>query len=287
MQLRKSGGQIRYRILGPLKLERKGACIDVPPGQPTTVLAMLLLNAGRVVSVNSLIDSIWGDMPPSTARKNLHCHISRLRQLLRASGDPEEMPVLLTTAPGYLFDIDEGELDLFRFEALAEAGNRAAAAGNIELASARLRAALDLWRGPALANVESDTMHRLETPRLEERRLTVTEKWVDLELLLGHHAALVAGLKRLVATQPLRERLRYQLMLALARAGRPAEALQAYLNGWDILRNELGIEPGAALRTMQEAILAEDPALEWRPERSAVRGTQRNFYPLAARPFTR
>ena len=217
--------------------------MPLPPGKPVVLLRALLLERNRVVGVATLIDEIWGEDPPDTAMKALQGYVSQLRKALGADR-------LVTRSPGYSLRVAEGELDLDRFEQLTREGRDRLAAGDAAAAAQQLGEALALWRGPA--------------PGLEARRLAVLEDRVDADLALARHAELVPELEALVREHPLREHVRGQLMLALYRAGRQAEALEEYRRTRETLVDELGIEPGEELQELQRAILRHDPALEGR-----------------------
>jgi DNA-binding SARP family transcriptional activator/ABC-type branched-subunit amino acid transport system substrate-binding protein len=215
---------------------------------------MLALHAREVVSSDRLVDALWGERAPADAQPALHAHVSRLRKALEAPG------VLVTRAPGYVLQIDDDQLDVRRFERLAEDGRAQLGAGEAEQAAATLRAALGLWRGPPLADLENEPFAAAAAPPLAEARLDAQETRIEADLARGEHAALVAELTELVRRHPLRERPRAQLMLALSRAGRDAEALEAYDEGRRTLADELGLAPGARLQGLQAEILAADPA---------------------------
>jgi len=219
------------------------------------VLALLLLEAGRVVSSDRLIDALWGDDPPEDAPTALQQHVSRLRKLL------EPHDVLHTRSPGYVLAISPEQLDLTRFERTCDEGRRLLEEGRAEEAARALRSALDLWRGEPLADLVNERFARDALPRLEEARAEAVESRIDADIAAGRHAEVVGELKRLVAANPLRERLRARLMLALYRSGRQAEALEAYGDARRTLVDELGLEPGPELQGLQQAILAHDPAL--------------------------
>jgi YVTN family beta-propeller protein len=223
-----------------------------------TLLAILLLHANEVVSSDALIDGLWGERPPKTAGTALQVYVSNLRKLL----SPERLE---TRSPGYLLHIEPEELDLGRFEQLAAQTN----GDDPEASASALTEALTLWRGQPLADFAYDSFAQTEIARLEELRLTATEQRIDAELRLGRDAELVGELEALVAKHPLRERLVSQLMLALYRSGRQTEALEAYRRARQTLVEELGIEPSPALKQLEKAILAQDPALEAPPPRLA------------------
>jgi DNA-binding SARP family transcriptional activator len=217
---------------------------------------VLLLDANRVVPLDKLVDELWGEEPPDTAVKIIHNGVSQLRRVL---GDPER---LVTQSPGYVLRVQPGELDAERFQRLAAEGQRALDRGRAEEAAERLTAALDLWNGRALADVALERTAHTEAARLEDLRLTVLEDRIEAQLALGRHRELVAELEALVAEHPLRERLRLQLVLALYRAGRQAEALDAYRRTRQFFVDELGLEPSPPLQRLEQAVLRQDPALE-------------------------
>jgi DNA-binding SARP family transcriptional activator len=254
---------MEFRILGPVEV-RDGAQrqLDLGGPMPRVLLSVLLVHANQVVSTDRLIDELWGEAAPPTARNVLQCHVSRLRRALRAGlNRAEPDAVLVTRRPGYLLRVEAGQLDLHCFEELLGQARQASAEGDRPRAAERLRAALAQWRGPALADA-SETLRRTVGARLEEARLTALEERLDADLALGQHAELVGELEALVAAHPDRERPRRQLMLALYRSGRLAEALGVYRSTRRLLVEELGVEPSPALQRLERAMLAADPALE-------------------------
>ena len=256
---------MEFRILGPIEIRDGGRVLPLGGGQQRALLALLLLRANETMSRDLLIDELWGDTPPATAVKALQGHISALRRLLepeRASGAAGS--VLVTRGTGYELRLDGGQLDLTRFELLRDEGREALAEGDSERAAARLREALGLWRGPPLADVAQERFAQTEIPRLEELRVATLEDRLDADLATGRHAGLVGELEALVARHPLRERLRRQLMLALYRAGRQAEALAAYQDARRVLVEELGLEPSRELQELERAILRQDTSLDLR-----------------------
>jgi DNA-binding SARP family transcriptional activator len=253
---------VEFVLLGPLEARDDGRRLTLGGPKQRAVLAMLLLDANRPVSRDRLIDRLWAESPPSSAAHTLDDYVSRLRRAL-GGGRIERRPA------GYLIRVEPGELDLERFEALLEQGRSAAAAGEAVQASAVLGAALDLWRGRALADLENEPFAASESERLEERRLLAFEAHIDAELELGAGSELVGELERLVGEHPFRERFLGQLMLSLYRAGRQADALAAYQACRRRFAEELGIEPAQALREHEQAILCQDPSLEL-PSRPAV-----------------
>jgi DNA-binding SARP family transcriptional activator len=254
---------VEFRILGPVDVLDEGQPVPLPAGKPLTLLRVLLLNRDHVVSAETLVDELWGQEPPETAMKALQGHVSQLRKALGAER-------LITKPPGYALRVEEGELDLDRFEQLVRQGREHLAAGDAKAASRELESALALWRGPA--------------PGLDDRRLAVVEDRIDSDLALWRHTQVVAELETLVAAHPLRERLRGQLMLALYRSGRQSDALEQYRHTRETLVDQLGIEPSEELQELQRAILRHEPELEARrpgpasyadptPSRSRLRWT--------------
>lgn len=242
-------------MLGPLEALDEGRPVPLGGAKPRTVLAVLLLNANRMVPSAQLADALWGENPPETAATALHVYVSRLRKVL-----PEGM--LVTKPPGYLLQAEADSIDLARFERLAAEGRGAMARGDAAAAAERLRDALALWQGPALADVELEAYAHAEVLRLEELRDAVLEDRIEADLALGRDAELIGELEALVARNPLRERLRGHLMLALYRAGRQADALEAYRAARTTLGDELGIEPSTALQRLHTAILRQASELE-------------------------
>jgi DNA-binding SARP family transcriptional activator len=245
---------MEFRILGPLEVREGDAPLPLSGGRQRALLALLLLNANRVVAAERLIDELWGEEVPETAPKAVQVFVSKLRKVL-----PEGR--LKTHPPGYLIELSEGELDLERFERLLADGRRALAQGRPQEAASLLREALALWRGPALAEF-TEPFAQPEAARLEELRGACLEERIEADLALGGHAELVGELESLVGRYPLRERLRAQQLLALYRSGRQAEALGAYQEFRRLLADELGIEPSQRLRDLERRILQQDPELE-------------------------
>jgi DNA-binding SARP family transcriptional activator len=265
-----------FRILGPLEVDREGRGLPLGARQQRALLALLLLHANEVVPVEEIIDELWPEAPPTSATRSVHALVSRLRRLLDGgpaarNGDEDEHGILLTRAHGYVLRVAPEELDLYRFESLLSEGRSALAEGRPDVAARTLREALAIWRGPPLAEFASSSLG-VAVANLNERRLSALEERIEADLAAGRTSELVAELETLVASHPLRERLRGQLMVALYRAGRQAEALQAYQDARRILVGELGIEPGQALQRLEQAVLRQDESLE--PPRRAVAQTQ-------------
>jgi DNA-binding SARP family transcriptional activator len=253
---------MEYRILGPLEVRVGNRAIELRGARQRELLAVLLLHANEVVSSDRLIDELWPGDPPPTAAKVIQNSVSQLRKLL----EPE---VLVTRSPGYLLLLQPGELDADRFQRMVEQARADLSANAAAEAAEQLREALALWRGPALADFADAPFARVEAARLEELRSAATEDRIEAELALGRHGDLVAELEALVAQHPLRERLRAQLMVALYRSGRQAEALRVYHETREILVEELGLEPGRALQRLERAVLVHDPSLELGAEEGA------------------
>ena len=243
-----------FRILGPLEVRVGERVLPLSGVRQRTVLALLLLRAGEVVSSDRLIDELWGERPPPSGIDALQVHVSRLRKLL-----PEG--TVVTEGRGYRLAVAGEQIDAGRFERLAGEGRAALVEGDPERSARLLRDALDLWNGPALADFAYEPFAQGEIARLEELRVGTLEERIEADLACGGAAELVGELEALVGAHPLRERLRGQLMRALYRSGRQAEALQAYQDARHALVDELGIEPSPALRDLERAILAQDPAL--------------------------
>jgi YVTN family beta-propeller protein len=250
---------MEFKLLGPLEAWSEGRPLALGGTKQRALLAILLLHANEVVSRDLLIDELWGAKPPSGASHTLETYVSRLRKTLHADRAGE--PLIVTQPPGYLLRVEYGQLDLHRFERLLEEGRRALATHAPERAATKLREALGVWRGRPLADLEFEDFARVEIDRLEELRLQALEERIEAELALGRHEATVPELESVVAQHPLRERLRGQLMLALYRSGRQAEALQVYRESRGYLVEELGLEPGPGLRAIERAILRQDDVL--------------------------
>lgn len=247
---------MEFRILGPLEVSR--ALDDVVPLgglQQRAVLAVLLLHRGEKISVDRLVDALWEHDPPPTAAKSVQVYVSQLRKAL---GDG----LLETSGHSYVLNLVPRQVDVERFEDLVEQGRQQMASGDALTAADSLREALALWRGPALADFVYKAFARSEIARLEELRLAALEERIEADLRVGREAELVAELESLIRQHPLRERLRGQLMLALYRTGRQAEALDNYRVARESLVDEFGLEPGTGLRELERAILNHDPSLD-------------------------
>jgi DNA-binding SARP family transcriptional activator len=260
-----SAAQPDFRILGPLEVHADGRVLQLGGPKPRTLLAVLLLRAGEVVSADELIEELWGESPARSARHLLHVYVSGLRRALEGDAQDGSHGLLVSRAPGYVLAIDAEGIDARRFERLLHEGRRLLVGEDPAGAADTLREALALWRGSALADFTYQPFAQAEIARLEELRLVALEERIEAELERGRHRELVGELELLVARHPLRERPRGQLMLALYRSGRQADALETYQAARRLLVDELGIEPGNALRQLQQAILRHDAELEPRP----------------------
>jgi YVTN family beta-propeller protein len=255
-----------FRVLGPLEVrDGDGNAIELGGRQQRLVLAMLLVHRNEVVSIDRLIDVVWGERPPRGAAKNVQIHISRLRRALdgnaRSRRAESTGSAVRTRATGYVLEVSPDEVDADRFQRLVEDGRRALAAGELTRAEATLHEALALWRGEPLADFAYDSFAQHEIRRLEELRLGAVEDRIDADLGRGRHSDVTAELQGLVKQHPTRERLRGQLMLALYRCGRKAEALRVYDELRRTLAEDLGLEPSESLKRIHRAVLTDDPGL--------------------------
>jgi YVTN family beta-propeller protein len=273
---------MEFRLLGPLEIWEDGRPLSLGGTKQRALLAILLLRANEVVSRDVLIDELWGERPPASAAHSLEAYVSRLRKTLHADRAGE--PILVTRQPGYMLRVGFEALDLHRFERLLEEGRRALATHAPERAFQKLSDALSLWRGSPLGDLAFEPFAQVEVERLEELRLAALEERIEAELALGRNDALVPELQALVAQHPLRERLRGQLMLALYRSGRQAEALQVYREARGYFVEELGLEPGPSLKTIEQAILRHEAVLD-APKRDAGGVTVMSPPPAPPRPL--
>ena len=257
---------VQFRLLGPLEARDGERWVELGRPKQRVLLAVLLVHANHVVSVDRLVEELWGAEPPPQAAASLQTYVSNLRRALEP-GRPARAPsrVLVSQPPGYRLAVGAGDLDAARFAALAGEGHRLLEAGRPAVAAGVLREGLALWRGPALAEVADEGFAQAERNRLEELRVAALEDRLAADLDLGGHAAAVAELEELAGRYPFRERLAGLLMLALYRSGRQAEALQAFQAARRALADELGIDPGRWLRQLETGILRQDPGLDWTP----------------------
>jgi DNA-binding SARP family transcriptional activator/tetratricopeptide (TPR) repeat protein len=245
--------ELEVRLLGPIEAERNGTPVALGGPKPRALLAVLALEPGRVVSVDRLVEALWPGEPPETSAHAVQVYVSQLRKALG--------PVIATRAPGYELELAPDRVDVHRFARLTQDGRAELEGGDPAAAEGALREALALWRGPALADFLYEPFAQTEIARLEELRTVTLEERIEADLALGRHLELVSELEALVAAQPLRERPRAQLMLALYRSGRQADALAAYRTARETLVEELGIDPGPELRALEAAILRQDESL--------------------------
>lgn len=250
-----------FRLLGPLEVFDGARAVAIGGGKRRSLLALLLLHGNEVVSADRLIDELWGEHPPPTAAKGLQVYVSQLRRELAPKDSASNGHVLVTRSNGYLLQVGPDDVDIQRFERSLDDGERALQAGEPERAAQRLRDGLALWRGPPLADFTYDAFAQQEIARLEELRLVAIEQRIDADLALGRHAQVVGELDALVSRYPLRERVRGQSMLALYRCGRQAEALESYRDARRTMSEQLGLEPGPALRDLEARILAQSAEL--------------------------
>jgi class 3 adenylate cyclase/DNA-binding SARP family transcriptional activator len=250
--------RLDLRILGPLEIRAGPNRLTYAGEKRGALLALLLLNANRVVSIDQLIDDLWGEEPPGSGAKAVQVRVSQLRKTFADAGIGE---LVVTRSPGYVIELDPHQLDLDRFERLVAESDVAAAASDPARAAELLRQALALWRGPPLAEFASAPFAPAARARLEELRLGAIERRIEADLALVRHADLIGELESLVSQHPFRERLRIQLMLALYRSGRQADALEAYRAARRELMDELGLEPSQSLQDLEREILRHDPKL--------------------------
>jgi basic membrane lipoprotein Med (substrate-binding protein (PBP1-ABC) superfamily)/DNA-binding winged helix-turn-helix (wHTH) protein len=256
---------VDYRLLGPLEVVDGDRRVDLGGARQRALLILLLLHRNQVVSTERIVEELWSGDQPRTAHQIVRVYVSQLRKALEPGRGDDDPRILLTHGAGYMLRAPPGEVDLDRLDRLRADSRELVAQGEADRAAASLREALALWRGPALHDVVYENFAQHEAKRLEELRLVTLEDLFDAVLAAGDDAAAVADLEALVAENPLRERLRGQLMLALYRAGRQAEALAVYAEGRRLLVDELGLEPAAGLSELQARILRHDPELESSP----------------------
>ncbi|MGN6869142.1 MAG: BTAD domain-containing putative transcriptional regulator [Solirubrobacteraceae bacterium] len=254
------GAKLDLGILGPIEVLVDGVPANPGGVRQRTVLAVLALHPNQVVSIDRLVDDIWGETPPSTAVHTIRVFVSRLRGALAGAGDR-----LVTRPPGYVLELRPDELDADRFERLYEAARAAIAAGDAEDAMGLLRQSEALWRGQPLAEFAYEPFAQAAIARLDELRVNAHEELIDAQLALGRHGEVISELEAFVREHPFRERPRGQLMIALYRSGRQAQALEAFQDTRRTLVEELAVEPGEALRELEQAILRQDPSLQAAP----------------------
>src|SRR5262245_31227894 len=262
-----TGGYVEFRVLGPLEVVVDGEVRGLSAGAERALLELLLLNAGRVIPVSSLVDALWGDDLPANAANALQGRISRLRRALVAAGLAEAL--VGTRRPGYVLDADPDRVDAHRFARLVAEARRLTDHGRSAEAHRLYEEALALWPGDTTPEFGEHDWGRGEASRLIELRLAAIEERIDLDLAAGRHQDVVGELEALTAGQPIRERLHGQLMLALYRSGRQADALAVYHRLRQTLGDELGLDPSAELRSLEQAVLRQEPHLQ-APARAAA-----------------
>lgn len=254
---------LRFGILGPLEAERGGTAVDLGPPKQKAVLAVLLISANQVLSLDRLIEMLWGDQVPARAHGSLQAYVHNLRKVIEPNrAVRSQAQVLVTRPPGYVLQIAPDELDATRFEFLVAQGHRLLTQAHPAAAKQHLTDAMALWRGAALGEFAFEQFAQPEAARLEQVRAAAHEDLLDAELALGNHAAVIGEITVAVGEHPLRERLWSLLMLALYRSGRQSEALRAFAMARHTLAEELGIDPSPALRSLEAAILAQSAELD-------------------------
>jgi predicted ATPase/DNA-binding SARP family transcriptional activator len=266
---------LEVRALGPLEVRRDGELVRLGAQKQRRLLGLLLIHRSGGVDRDLAVDALWGERPPKNARNAVQVYVSSLRRLLGREA-------IVTTAAGYRLDLAAGAVDVDRFEDLHRSGAETLSAGDAASARESLSEALSLWRGPAFADLRYEAFAQAEAGRLQELRSACLEERIEADLQLGRHSALVGELEALVAEQPLRERSRSQLILALYRSGRQSEALAQYQAARRMLAEELGLEPSPQLRELERMILAHDPSLVASPAQSKK---SRSHLPLQPTPF--
>ena len=251
-----------FRILGPLEVLDEGGAVVLAGSKQRALLTLLLLHANEALTTDRLIDELWGERPPASAAKTVQMQISRLRKALGDEAGRGSAGLLVTREGGYELRLDPNRVDAHRFERLVAEGRSELESGQPGRAVSALEAALSLWRGQPLAELAYEPFAQREVARFDELRVTALEQLIEAKLEVGAHAQVVGQLEALIGDHPYRERMRAQLMLALYRSERQADALQAYQDARRALVDELGIEPGERLRELERAILAQDPALQ-------------------------
>ncbi|MFJ9370903.1 BTAD domain-containing putative transcriptional regulator [Nocardia sp. NPDC101769] len=252
---------IRFSILGPLEILQGGVAVRVGGYIHRAVLGYLLINANKTIPVSCLLNAVWGSQPPRTARKMIHNAVSDIRRMLEETVNDESI-TLETRQPGYRLQVPLEYIDMYNFNIIEREARSALACGQLNIANIKLREALGLWRGSALADLTENGARWPELTAVDNKRLAACEDYFELELARGAHLDVVAELEVLVATAPDRERLGRQYMLALYRSGRQTEALEFYRETRQRLMDTLGIVPGAGMATQYELILNHDPRLQ-------------------------
>jgi DNA-binding SARP family transcriptional activator len=255
---------VQFLVLGTLEVVCDGCVVDLGRAEQRALLALLLVQANRVVAADRIVEVLWPGHVPADPSAAVEVQVSRLRQVLARCGSDAEA-VLEGRPPGYVLHVGDDDLDASRFERLLGAARMAMGVGWTGEAAVHLGSALALWRGDALADFAGRAFVQDEAARLGELRLAAVEDWIEAELVLGHHATMVGELRRMADANPLREPLWAQLMLALYRSDRQAEALGAFGRLRANLAEELGIDPSPALRRLEQLVRLQKPELDWSP----------------------
>ena len=269
---------LEFRVLGPLQVERDGRLLPLGGLKQRGVLALLLLDRNRVVSRDRLVDMLWGERPPASAANSIQIYVSKLRRLL-GDGDAAGGSAIVTEPPGYRLRVPPGELDADRFERLIAAGSEALGAGKAERAEKTFAHALTLWHGPPFADFAAEPFAQAEIARLEQLRLRALEEQIEARTSLGRHAEVLAELPTLVDQHPLEERLRAQLMVALYRSGRQADALAAYQDFRRLLADELGLDPSPTCARSNDKSSARTPLSSLPPPSGSRAPVSRTGHP--------
>jgi DNA-binding SARP family transcriptional activator len=268
---------MRFGVLGPLEVRSDDGPLTIRGVKERRLVGLLLSRANTVVPVDDIIEALWGEGPPPSAARSVQVYVVRVRKILEPGGPATNGSVVARRGLGYTLRADGGQVDALRFADLVDRARQAAAAGAYDSVVPVLREALSLWRGAAYADFQDTVFGATEAARLEEMRLAAVEARIDADLALGRPAEVISELEALVHEHPLRERFWSQLMLALYRGGRQADALAAYRRVRALLAEELGIDPGEPLERLHAAVLAHDPALDWTgtPALGGGRGVRR------------
>lgn len=255
--------EVNVQLLGPLSARVSNQIVTPSAAKQRKIIALLALNAGRVVTVPTLIEELWGDNPPTTSVTTLQTYIVQLRKRLVSPLPTGSGHRLISTHHGgYLLEKGPCQTDIAEFDRFARRGRSAAESGDYRMASELLGLALELWRGPALADVPTGRVLEIEAMSLEEKRLGILERRIEADLALNRHSDLLGELRLLTAKHPMNENLAAFLMIALYRSGHAGRALEEFQRLRTVLRRELGIEPSPRLDRLQQAVLARDPGLE-------------------------
>ncbi|APY87923.1 hypothetical protein DCW30_08500 [Streptomyces alfalfae] len=249
-------------VLGPMRVTHEGTEIEIPGAKPRTIIASLALHPGEVISSADLLDELWGDNPPRSAGNSLQGHVARLRRsLAEQTGSTRARDLLRTSGSGYLLDVDADDVDALRFTRIVQQVGSHTLHEDPERAITLLNDALRLWRGPALADTGQGISCQTACAHLNETKLMAKDLLIEAQLALGLHREVVPQLKQLLTRHPLRERFCEQLMLALYRSGRQADAINVYYRVREHLSNDLGLEPGPGMRSRLAEILKQEPSL--------------------------